>query len=475
MFVSDVLCADDILKHKRILLIAGLGAGKNTFFENNFSNILIATSRALKRDEGLRNGKVKYTTHHQFGDDVNAGERFNNYDTIVVDEAHALITDATFVKEYFYINKFLENTDKHIVLTTATPQPIFSYCKEHNYHIIDLRKKCKFLVPMQIIITNEATFRKRLEYDEIPLNAFYMDNGQKLDGVMNIAKNKRGMKVKKFTARNKKEPINISSSSNDLIVTTSVMREGINIYNEEPAVVACCSKYLLEALQFCGRFRNGVSKLYLINDAYNSSINEKTEANIHLKYKFARAYNEINGLRKYFSDDELISLSDGYLMKNPYSNELDVYDWKFVGRESKQLEYYKYDKDIEAAIRNYFGEEPAIITDIELINGKKLCRYTSKQIRNREIYDNFRKLCHDTFLENRKYDKNNNPYAEITKEQRNTLIKKAEEMGLLNSQMKPYKDFGRILSFLGDYRLDRRDNRRLESPLYIYPNKPNFL
>ena len=53
-FISDVLSASDILAHESVLLVSGVGAGKNTFFETQFPDqqVLIVTSRAAKVEQG---------------------------------------------------------------------------------------------------------------------------------------------------------------------------------------------------------------------------------------------------------------------------------------------------------------------------------------------------------------------------------------------------------------------------------------
>lgn len=227
-YVADCINMEqDILPHKMVLLIAGVGAGKNTWVRNNLLKnykVLFITSRRgtvnaeLDRansydDEGNMIpakrvidipsltekerhkcwGKVSkcmaniITTNAymaQFAENVYDESNpkthlWKYFDFVVIDEVHSLTTDATFTDSSFHVKAFLEKALREtknldwpkIVFMTGTPQPVSWLQSEKNkrlIHEIDLRGICRDVSPIEICIAPKKYAFDRLieEYEK---------------------------------------------------------------------------------------------------------------------------------------------------------------------------------------------------------------------------------------------------------------------------------------------------------------------
>lgn len=196
---------------------------------------------------------------------------WNKFDTIIVDEVHSLITDATYqsasfsllslIKEYLLLyqsQSLQECACKHIILMTGTPEPFEKFVKlnfpKELTNTKYLFKECENVVPENIIIIDKDTANFKIK--ESLLNGqkvIYFSNHtlteasarEKFDlpETINIGvsfSNEKKRKILEDKERDKIKTIEDSLADKSLIpdeiqlfVTTSRNKEGINIHNKD--------------------------------------------------------------------------------------------------------------------------------------------------------------------------------------------------------------------------------------------------
>ena len=204
----------DINPYDVVALYAGVGSGKNTFIEGYHSEtenviglaenhrVLLITSRRAKVDETKkrdnkngnifikyivetdswnydesRNKSVICTNAHvakRIKETFKLGDKFtyfwNDFDYVVIDEFHSLVTDASFAESSFYLTamiKFiltLSNKPK-IILMSGTPEPAESLIQEITTNVkfnkLDLRKETGSIKPKKFqLIYKENIYAK---------------------------------------------------------------------------------------------------------------------------------------------------------------------------------------------------------------------------------------------------------------------------------------------------------------------------
>ena len=373
-FLSDVLTPEDIMQHQRTLLIAGVGAGKNTFFENLGDNkVLIVTSRKAKVAETLGSrGTADYMTMARFAlewrehcETVMFGDFWihHSYDVIVFDEIHAAITDATFAESMCDVFDYMRYGDNkpHIVFTTATPQPVRKYCDAHEFHTIDVRTTCRNITPNKIVLCNASTF---LETEDRAF-CYYANRIENLVDLAGYLYSERKETHLPIYIGDKKICYKELTKNPDNILTTSVLREGVNIFNNDPTVAVCESHDPLEAYQFAGRFRNGVDTLYILLSA--------SQNNVRVKHnEVALAHTLIDNCCdvSLLEEEEWKAMTGNFVYTSPSTGELEFnYVLEEAIRREKEVkrQFAKSAKSAEALLREYFGEE----VEIERLDSRK--------------------------------------------------------------------------------------------------------
>ena len=344
-YIGDVLTPQEILDHPCSLLIAGVGSGKNTFFEEQFPDkqVLIVTSMRAKKDEtdasleqrGITNVTCwTYATMAKQWIDWCAGDREHavhlrgrdiirrvfDYDLIVIDEAHALIVDATFADDRITLLDFLQwgVMNQSVVLSTATPEPLLSsHCLTGvDYHVIDLLDTCRNLLPKRVIITSQEDFFDRMADGQGGIQDFsYLANGREtLDDLASYLYEKYGRKsIQTYNSDQRFSGDGVV----EYLFSTSCSREGLNVYNESPMTVAVETHDPLLAYQYAGRFRNGVSDLYILYDVTQNKNNLDTDEN-DLAMILASLHTDCVPL----DNESLLALTSGFAYKSWYTDEL---------------------------------------------------------------------------------------------------------------------------------------------------------
>ena len=232
------------------------------------------------------------------------------FDFIILDEAHSLATDAVFANSPFYVHQFLHhsvkgNPDCHIILMTGTPDPvnwlITDELKAHNgFNSIDVLDKCTHVVPKRVILEPSSSaifdvieelkrgkkilyFAKTISrikeiYDELCDDGALEENGflpqnigisfSESQANLEKAKNEYGFsddvlekmkELREGLAKNSLLPDEIK-----ILITTSTLKEGIDINNDDIRTVFAESIIPADLTQMAGRLRKGVDDLRVL-------------------------------------------------------------------------------------------------------------------------------------------------------------------------------------------------------------------
>lgn len=410
-YLSEVLSPKDIFAHEKILLVAGVGAGKNTFFEQKFSKykVLLVTSMRAKVDETNNrlgaNKNIDCMTYFQFAEmwrEWCAGERslthnrIFDYDLIVLDEAHALMIDATFaadrvvILDYLHYREFVQrkNANQTIILCTATPQPLYEYCGVNDYFMIDVRETCINILPKKVVITTLEQFLSEIEEDDkknVKPFSYLANKRETLDDLASTLDNRYGLKnIRTFCADEKVDLDKVD----DTLFSTQVAREGINVNNKQPAIVAVETHDMLIAYQYAGRFRHGVDVLYILWNVPNYKQRIKSSQN-NLAMFLAACPEESATL----DDETLLETTGGFAYRSYFKDEVmyNTVKKNSIMRQKKIFDDFK--EDPKGAVFDYFGLNGNCVRyDFELCqlstkDGRKALKET-----NRSNYAKFEKI-----------------------------------------------------------------------------------
>lgn len=338
----------DIEPYRVVEVISGVGSGKSYWAENELMqnhHVLLITSRKSKVEEtqnrtGLRK-KISWHTmndmeieqlissEYNFEDNIicnNAHIEFymkrmysikeeskhlwNLFDIIVVDEAHSLVTDATFADSPFHVLSFLkaayQKSNAKIILMTATPSPINELVTESfpDCNYVDLMSECVNVSPERIKlgsydieINNICTLYKNKvlkgEKAHVIYFANHLENIKKTTERLIDAGIPEESIAISFSDKRKKEPDKESvgfnksmlerkeyvekyiSENEDLppeifiFITTSRNKEGINLRNDDYKwFMITESHYIDDIKQMWGRARSGLVEFEIVHDIY---------------------------------------------------------------------------------------------------------------------------------------------------------------------------------------------------------------
>ena len=235
---------------------------------------------------------------------------WNKFDFIVLDEAHSLASDAVFSDSPFYVHQFLRcacrhNPNCHIILMTGTPDPINWLFPEElknnrGFHTINVLKQCIHVVPKRVILEplsdglfdvieelrrgNKVLYfattigRIKKIFDFLHSDKFLRKSGITAanigiifsNTIQNIEKAKKQYGFTQETL-DKMEDIRDNLVIRSLIpddirilITTSTLKEGIDINNDDFKTVFAETVVPSELTQMAGRLRNGVNDLRVL-------------------------------------------------------------------------------------------------------------------------------------------------------------------------------------------------------------------
>lgn len=225
---------------------------------------------------------------------------WNYFDLIILDEAHSLIADASFSNAPFHVYDFLYQAEYrgtcHLIFMTGTPEPIADIFtpKTTNggeYKKYDFFNDCVNVVPQKVTLFpyckiakklyNELTEGKRIIYFANTISGIKKIHEQLI--ASGIAENKIGVTFaqgkssgknefrerKRETAEYLQEYIRkneVIPQEIQILLTTSVNREGININDDNIDEMFAESSEKTELIQMAGRVRKGVQELSVLYD-----------------------------------------------------------------------------------------------------------------------------------------------------------------------------------------------------------------
>ena len=338
-YLSEVLKGQDIIAEasQRICIISGVGSGKNRFVENElvqYGNILYISSRRAKVNEILENnlcsdkiqweketsdivsvtnyGIERMVQNKKFGH--NLREIINHFDFVVVDEAHSLLTDATYADSSFHVFAFIEYVIAQypkikVILMTGTPEPIERYLTQKGYTIFDKRDECIHVLPKVIrVINKDFAFECIGKMPDDEKTVYYSNSATQIVSgdkslvkrlcEMDFTSDEIGICVSEQSAKRlKKEYKGLKEKCAQtkeailkkrmlpekcrILLTTSCLKEGVNIENDNIKIAFCESHVPSEIQQFAGRIRKGLDVLYIIFDARQHLV---TDDELHQHY-----------------------------------------------------------------------------------------------------------------------------------------------------------------------------------------------
>ena len=218
------------------------------------------------------------------------------FDMIIVDEVHAVLSDATYQDSVFYVRRLIEetlknSTDCKVIVMTGTPDilklsPVFTQA-----HTINRMQQCVSVRPKMVHFITQAEayeMQRSMLKRRKKFIAFYnhidamlkfeeaADEDSKSGIVVAFSDEKRIADMKNtadprlermentqlYLANNQKLPDDVIA-----FLSTSRNKEGINIKNDDIHVMFIESHAALDIVQMAGRLRNPADKLYIIVDS----------------------------------------------------------------------------------------------------------------------------------------------------------------------------------------------------------------
>ena len=279
----------DYIKKGNVLIQAPTGSGKTTLARslNRRTLIIVPLVSIAKQLESeglpaLYEGKTVSPMHDVLVCTYDrAHEVFGFYDCIVFDEFHRIPSDMNFKSKVFNTLQLLiqNNLSKRYVIISATPQPVFEYFNLFDFKRIRVRTKAKMNIKYMVQSTEAVQTAISL------INKFLAEKkGGKLllkldskDSLELIKKHIGNADI--YTSDNKddahfKELLSTGKLSNRINLCTSVLNDGLNVYDPELVqMIEVSNQYndLTSTAQFFGRDRIGkAEKIAAFRKAYSS-------------------------------------------------------------------------------------------------------------------------------------------------------------------------------------------------------------
>ena len=189
---------------------------------------------------------------------------WNRFDIIVVDEAHAVVADASYQTAPYYVHSLINQTLKmnaagktncKVIVMTGSPQILEDFRLPKNGHAIDLMDRCVRVEPKHVLLADKAEvtedMKQRLAAGE---KVIYFAN--RVSTVLNLYRN--------ALQEYRNEAAVSFSSDDELDKQEKETREILDIETHSQ----------IDAIQMAGRVRAGLDQLYIVTDAVQNSAPE---------------------------------------------------------------------------------------------------------------------------------------------------------------------------------------------------------
>lgn len=207
-FLSEVIdFTRDIEPYRVIQVYSGVGSGKNYWIETLAKqgySILLITSRKATADAQSRklngsrwidldqlmtlgfgtkrqkktvvtNAGIEQFLKHKYKPDDEQTHIWKYFDLIVLDEAHSIVSDATFSDSPFHVLCFIRYVQKNastcrLILMTGTPEPLKPLLSEEifntsEYHFLDVYNQCKHVSPQDVYLYPSANIEADILFE----------------------------------------------------------------------------------------------------------------------------------------------------------------------------------------------------------------------------------------------------------------------------------------------------------------------
>ncbi|MPM40753.1 hypothetical protein SDC9_87401 [bioreactor metagenome] len=488
--LSEVLSIEELNQYgNKICILSGVGSGKNYWVENiltKHGNVLLVTSRKAVKDQTLERKfftedsnwygeNYKVCTHAKIGQFVkcNKNPKFSLneiiFDYVVIDEAHALISDATFSEDTNYLWQFIKNVNSTVILMTATVDWIKEMIEEEGFIVIDKTNECINLRPKRIeVISNKdvkdilltASENNKFIYmmpsanEAYRLEEEFIESYNRNDVVAITSTERKGSYNCKERIEKQEDTYkmlidnNIMPDNVNILITTTKLREGVNINdNRIKSCISGCHTSV-DIKQFAGRVRTGIETFYIVDDSKQNSNNYnmfELDASKKLIDKFdeviiqydTQAFGEkkrslasIEKCRQFYS---MIEAKFDLIKFNRYDNKFEVYSQRIIGCEKEKQDIDSFNYNLWAYLGNIFGEGINIT------------------LNNKKAYDQAIKEKCKLFLQ--KYLD-----IQLSSEDEELLLNEFTNIGLRGKKGNEYKSLGAAVTHLG-YKIDWRDKK----------------
>lgn len=348
------------------------------------------------------NAKIEYNLRQHFHPADATTHPWERFDMIVVDEAHAILADASYQRSPFYVRRLIEETREHsktckVIVMTGSPQILNRYPIFNDAHCVNMMDTCKNVVPQRIeFISKEDAVEKQLAM---------LKNRQRFVAFVNhikdifaiyhnkkIADRKNGI-VYSFSDSTRRDNIKKEDPHGYMrmcqaeehlakhqtlpegifaFYSTSKNKEGINIKNEDFRTMFVEAHNELDVIQMAGRLRNPIQTLYVI---VNST--PHTDAEDHNEKPFSKDTVVLDAVNTHFHElchDNNVDLEDPDCFR-PVIHKVEPLG-KFIDFIHNKFPYIRYDYFVDKFVyyeereysKEYYTEQRRIYDD---------ARYTS--------------------------------------------------------------------------------------------------
>ena len=302
----DIESKDALKKWKKIHKVISYDNEK--YENNNEYKIISSIDKKTKyvveqKSVACTNAFIEYYFKYIYNPSDTSTHLWELFDMIVIDEAHSLVTDATYQSSPFYtyelINHYLRLCNssnppincKHLILMTGTPRPInkikFLEIPEKltiSHNLLDV---CRNIVPKNIVFTEKKNIKYIIKNviknnDKLIYFSTHILTPKKIRDTFLVENCKFAVsfsdKVKRNSLdENDKKLMEETEESLkttgflpedvQLFFTTSRNKEGINIENTDIKFMIIETHNQIDIVQMAGRVRNGLEYVFIINDA----------------------------------------------------------------------------------------------------------------------------------------------------------------------------------------------------------------
>ena len=256
------------------------------------------------------NAKVEYDLKNRYSAGNPTAQPWNRFDMIIIDEAHSLLSDATYQSSAFYVRRLIQKTLKNsktckVIVMTGSPKILEKHPVIQKAHLIDRMETCINVTPKSVrFITKEesAALQQQMLIERRKFIAFYnhvsdilalaekapaeaqtgiamaFSKAAVLDQMKKTQdpRLQRMLDTQTYLAKHEKLPDDVFA-----FLSTSKNKEGINIKNEDIHTMFIEAHAELDVIQMAGRLRQPVDVLYVVADSqdhidYENSYEHKT-------------------------------------------------------------------------------------------------------------------------------------------------------------------------------------------------------